>query len=406
MKYQSPGNAWSPLYFLGALGAGGLAVSFFMYLLWLTPHEGASIATFDTVSAAFADGSLGARVLIVIALAGILTFSVWHVRLVIWNFREYARWTHTPEAGALRAGNGETQFMTIPLTLAMSVNVGFILGAVFVPGLWGVREVLFPLALAAFAAIGVYAFRLYLAFLARVLTEGGYSCEKNNGLGQMISVFAFAMTGVGFSAAAAMSHTTAVVVIAYAGAVFFVLSAIILGVLQLVLGFRAMMEHRAAVETTPTLWIVIPLLTVIGIAIYRLKMSMGHNFNSPVDAAEMFAFLVSMLAAQVLFGLIGWAVMQRNGYFGRWVFGPEKSAGSYSLVCPGVGLFVFANFFVHAGLRRLGVVEQFSLVYWALMIPLIGLQIATIALFVRLNGKLLSGAPEQAARAPAVAAAE
>ena len=41
----------------------------------------------------------------------------------------------------------ESQLMALPLALAMSVNVAFVAGAVFVPGLWGVREMLFPLAL-------------------------------------------------------------------------------------------------------------------------------------------------------------------------------------------------------------------------------------------------------------------
>jgi hypothetical protein len=37
------------------------------------------------------------------------------------------------------------------------------------------------------------------------------------------------------------------------------------------MGFRAMMEHSAERETTPTLWIIIPFITVIGIAFYRLN---------------------------------------------------------------------------------------------------------------------------------------
>jgi hypothetical protein len=32
------GDAYSPLYFLSALGAGGAVVTFFMYLMFMTPH--------------------------------------------------------------------------------------------------------------------------------------------------------------------------------------------------------------------------------------------------------------------------------------------------------------------------------------------------------------------------------
>lgn len=38
---------YSPMYFLSALGAGGLSVSFFMYLMFLVPHKGVPMTTFD-----------------------------------------------------------------------------------------------------------------------------------------------------------------------------------------------------------------------------------------------------------------------------------------------------------------------------------------------------------------------
>lgn len=280
--------------------------------------------------------------------------------------------------------------MTIPLALAMTVNVSFIAGAVFVPGLWSIREILFPFSLLAFAAIGVLGFRIYLDFISRVLTVGGYECAKNNSLGQMISVFAFAMIGVGFSAPAAMSQTKVIAAIGIAGSALFIGAAIVMGTIKLILGFRSMMEHKAAGETTPTLWIIIPFLTVVGIAIYRIKMSLAHNFDAPVTAGGIYVFLISLFAIQILFGLIGWAVMKRVGYYDRWIAGPDKSPGSYALVCPGVALFVFGNFVINAGLVKLGVLGSMSIAYFALYAPLIVIQIATVWLFLKLNGKMLS----------------
>jgi hypothetical protein len=189
---------YNPLYFLAALGAGGLAVSFFMYIMWMTPHAGQPIPSFSTLMAAFQTGSLAMQALIAVSLAGIVVFSVLHVRLLVWNFSRYNAWKQTEAAQKLRTGNAETQLMSIPLTLAMSVNVGFIIGAVFVPGLWGIVEFLFPAALLAFALIGVYALRLFADFMSRVLVDGGFHCANNNSLATMLSVFAFAMIGVGF----------------------------------------------------------------------------------------------------------------------------------------------------------------------------------------------------------------
>ncbi|SDR16121.1 hypothetical protein [Pseudovibrio sp. Tun.PSC04-5.I4] len=391
MRYLSNlGERYSPLYFLSSVGAGGLAISFFMYLMWMTPHKGSSIANFATLTSAFNGGSIAMQAMIIAAVLGVIVFSALHFRLLVWNFSEFGKWKKTKVFEGFKNSNAESQLMTIPLALAMSVNVSFIAGALFVPGLWGIREILFPFSLLAFAAIGVLGFRIYLDFISRVLTEGGYECAKNNSLGQMLSVFAFAMIGVGFSAPAAMSHTKAIAAIGIAGSALFIGAAIVMGTIKLILGFRSMMEHKAAGETTPTLWIIIPFLTVVGIAIYRIKMSLFHNFDTPVTAGGIYVFLISLFAIQILFGLIGWSVMKRVGYFERWITGPEKSPGSYALVCPGVALFVFGNFVINAGLVKIGVVASMSVTYFALYAPLIAIQVVTVWLFFKLNSKMLS----------------
>ena len=232
MRYASDMTGrYSPLYFLASLGAGGLAVSFFMYLMWLTPHPGSPIPTFATLTAAWADGDLLTRSIIAVGVAGVAAFALLHFRLLVWNFAQRSRWMKTTAYQALKSSNAETQLLAAPLATAMSVNVGFIVGAVFVPGLWEMREFLFPFALLAFSAIGVWALRLLLDFFGRVLAKGGFDCAKNNSLGQLLGVFALSMVGVGFSASAAMSHVPAVSAIAYMGAMFFTAGSIVLGLI-------------------------------------------------------------------------------------------------------------------------------------------------------------------------------
>ncbi|WP_349357621.1 hypothetical protein [Stappia sp.] len=404
MRYATGlGERYSPLYFLTALGAGGLSVAFFMFLMWMTPHEGVPIATFDTALAAFQAGGLAMKALIVGAYLGVTVFVVLHVRTLVWNLREYAAFKRTDAYRALRESNAETQLMAIPLTLAMSVNASFIVGALFVPGLWSIVEYLFPAAMVAFLAIGVYAMRIFTDFLARVLTRGGFDCAKNNSFGQMLSVFAFSMVGVGFSAPAAMSHSPAVTAVATMLSLVFVVAALLFGAIMLVLGFRAMMEHAASLETTPTLWILIPIVTVLGIALYRLNMGLAHTYGAEWHAASVFFFLSTLFAVQILFGIIGYAVMTRFGYFEQYVRGQGRSAGAFALICPGVALWVFGNFVINAGLVRLGVVDPFSVVWFALYVPLVALLAITIRTYFRLNAKLLSAprAPVSGAAVPA-----
>ena len=399
---QPKGERYSPLFFLSSLGAGGLAVSFFMYLMWMTPRPGQPIPTFASLLAAFQEGGMAMQAMIVVSLLAFLYFAVTHVRLLVWNLRQAAAWKQSEAYAAFRQGNAESQLMVVPLTLAMSVNVAFIAGAVFVPGLWGIAEYLFPFAILAFAAIGAYALSIFSGFLGRVLTEGGFDCAKNNSLGQMLSVFALAMVGVGFSASAAMSHNAVTSAIAFMGAALFVTAALVMGAIMLVLGFRAMMENKADKETAPTLWIVIPFVTVAGIAIYRLNMALMHNFGVEWAPGSVFSYLTFLLSLQLVFGLIGYAVMKRFGYFEHFVTGEGRSPGSFALICPGVALFVFANFFINPGLVGIGLIEQYSVAYFALYLPLVALQLKTIQVYWKLNGKLVAEEqPKPATLAPA-----
>ncbi len=383
-------EGYSPLFFLAALGNGGLSVAFFMFLMFMTPHQGQPIPTYETWTAAFHQGGSLMQWMILFAVLGIVFFAANHIRLLAWNVREFLAFKTTEAFRRLRSGNTETQLMAIPLTFAMSINVGFILGALFVPGLWTVVEYLFPAALFAFGLVGYFALAIYGDFFTRILTrKGGFACAQNNNLGQMVSIFAFAMIGVGLAAPAAMSHTGATIAVAYIASTFFIAAAVLLGLIKLTLGFRAMMEHGAGAETTPTIWIVIPILTVVGIAIYRLNMALAHHFDAEWAAGSIFAFLTTLFAIQLLFGLLGYGVMKRVGYFARFVDGPEKSPGAYTLICPGVALFVAGNFLVNAGLVNIGIVEKFSAAYFLLYVPLLILLAVTIRTMFKLNGKLL-----------------
>ena len=382
-------EGYSPLLFLASLGSGGALVSMFMFLMFMVPHKGRPLATFQDWMAAFTGDQIAYKVMIPVVLAGILFFAYLHVRTLIWNVSEFNTFKKSPAyEGFIKSNNG-IQLMAIPLTFAMSMNAGLIVGAVFVPGLWGLAEYLFPAALAGFAVIGYFALKIFSNFMVNALVGGHFDCEKNNSLAQMLSVFSLAMVGVGFSAPAAMSHVQATAAIGYIGASFFFAAVAVFGTIKLVLGFRSMMEHGVNQETTPTLWIVIPILTVLGIGLFRLTKGLEHNFGAHVEPASLFSMLTSLLALQAVFGLIGYAIMKRVGYFERFVTGPDKSPGSLALVCPGIAAVVMANFFINWGLVGVGVVEKFSVLYFLLYLPVVWVQIKTYLVLFRLTGKLL-----------------
>ena len=379
------GERYSPLYFLAALGAGGMMVTFFMYLMFWVPHPGQPVPVFEDIAAAFSNGGVPLRAAIIVAYFGIALFAYLHLRLLIWNIAGFSAFRRTDGYARLVSGNAQTQLLAIPLTLAMAVNAGFIIGMVFVPGLWTVVEYLFPAAMLAFFAIGVYAFRLLGGFFGRVLTQGGFDCAKNNSFAQMLPAFALSMVGVGLAAPAAMSTVKTVVAVSYILSNFFIISAVIFGAVALFLGFRSMLENGASDEAAPTLWVAIPIVTVISIALMRQGHGVHTQLGSHGEAADLFLMLSNSLAIQVLFGLLGFLVLRRLGYLATYVFGEKKSAGSYALVCPGVALSVLLQFYVNKGLAGAGILEKFSAGYWAVTAVAIAFQVITLVLLFRLN---------------------
>ena len=378
---------WSPLYFLASLGAGGLAVTFFMYLMFWVPHPGRPVPIFEDVFAAFQTGTGLQTAVVVIAAAGIAVFGIMNLYLLVWNLRRVGAFARSEHGAALAVSNAETQMMAMPLALAMSVNVGFILGLVFVPGLWNVVELLFPLALIAFVLIGYLAFRQLGRFLSRVLIAGGFDCSKNNSFAQMLPAFSLSMVGVGLAAPGAMSMTPVTAGVSVILSTFFLVAALLIAAVGLVLGLRAMLEHGVAVEQSPTLLILIPIMTVLGILLMRQDHGLHVHFEGHSTPGDTLVMLTRILAVQVLFGLFGLTVMRATGYIRRFVTGRETSVGSYTLICPGVALSVMGQFWINKGLVATGLIVKFGAAYWLLSAVAIGLQLAMIILMLALNSR-------------------
>ena len=400
MQPARPSDTYTPMYFLASLGAGGLSVSFFMWLMFWVPHPGRAVPIFEDILAAFQQGGPLKQAMIVAAWAGIALFVVLNLKSLIWNLTRYSAWKRTDAYQKFIKTNSQSQLMALPLALAMSVNALFITGLVFVPGLWGAVELLFPVALAAFALIGILAFRLYGQFIARIKVEGGFNHAANNSFGQILPAFAFAMIGVGMAAPAAMSATTPIVGAAIVASTFMMVTASVIAGIALILGIRSMLDHGTNAETAPTLMILIPLMTILGILMMRQSHGLGVQFEDHTSDAQTFLFLAKMVSVQVLFALFGLLILSRHSYGKRFIWGRETSVMTYALVCPGVGFTVLWQFFVHKGLVALHLVDKFSVAYWLLVGLALAVQAAMVALVFTLNRRHF-GAPRTAVPVPA-----
>ncbi|MBW6416528.1 hypothetical protein [Celeribacter sp. PS-C1] len=385
MKPSHATHHYVPTYFLASLGAGGLSVTFFMYLMFWVPHPGRPVPVFEDILAAWAAGSLPMRFGIAAAIAGIAVFVFLNLKLLIWNLNQYAALKKTERYTQLRNSNAESTLLAMPLALAMSVNGLFIAGLVFVPNLWSIVEYLFPFAMIAFGLIGWIALSTIGDFLGRVLSKGGvFDVTAHNSFAQMLPAFALSMIGVGFAAPAAMSHVPWVVATALVLSTFFAVAALIYALVALTTAFNSMLHYGTHEESGPTLLIVIPIVTILSILFLRQNHGL-HTFDGHSDPASTMMFLARMLSLQVVFLGLGLVVLKRQGYLTDFVFGSKTSAGSYALVCPGVALSVLIQFFVNSGLVQAGVLTKFGVTYWILTAIAIAFQVAMIALVVRLN---------------------
>ncbi|TKZ21091.1 hypothetical protein FAP39_08220 [Shimia litoralis] len=400
-QIKRPADTYSPLYFLASLGAGGLAVTFFMYLMFWVPHQGKPVPTFEDISTAFQTGGFAMQAAIAVAVLGIAVMAFLNLKYLFWNLSSYKAFKQSNGYDALKNSNAESTLMAMPLALAMSVNAMFIVGLIYVPGLWSIIEYLFPLAMIAFALIAWLAFKIIGDFLGRILSQGGiFDVTANNSFAQLLPAFALSMVAVGFSAPAAMSQNTTTVGISLVLSTFVGTAAVIYALVAIVTAFNSMLHHGTAKEAGPTLMVIVPIMTVLGIMFLRQDHGLHATFEVHGAKAETMMMLARFLSIQLIFLLLGTLVMRRQGYFSDFVFGTKTSPGSYALVCPGVALSVMIQFFVNKGLVGAGVIEKFDIAYWSITAIALLFQFAMIALVLRLNRQHF-GKPSANAAVPA-----
>lgn len=382
---------YSPLYFLAALGFGGMSVLFFMNLMHLTPHPDSVMPTFDSIFAAWATDNIGYRAAIIAGYAGFIPFFLAHLYLLVWNLKEFFAWRRTDAYTAVRTSNAEVTLMAVPLTLGMTVNGLFIAGMIFVPGLWNVIEYLMPLAIVLYGSVGILALTYLSRYLIRVM-HNGFDFKANGGLNQLLSSFAFTMVAVGLAAPAAMATNPVVVVIAGALSLFFTVIAILLFLVFLPLGAMSMLRYGLSLGNSATLWLGVPIITLLAITYLRLRHGVGTiaalNPNAPAipgTSVWLAALLALMVAAQLAFLGLGHLTMTSNGFYKRFVFSrQEQSPAAFTLVCPGVALSVLTFFLLNVGLVKNNIFPVGSVGFVALLVAAYAVQAATLVLMASL----------------------
>ena len=378
---------YSPMYHLAALGSGGLAISFFLYLNFLLPHE-TGIISFDQLWPILTGEPSLKALWVGICLTLTLVLLCTHFVLMVWNTREFALFKKTEAYAQLRNSSTEISLMVVPLTMSMTVNACFVGGSLLIPGLWDYIEYLFPFAMLAFLSIGVYAIRILGDYFTRMFLHKGYDFEQNNSLAPMISIFALSMIAVGLAAPVAMSHTKETVAIAFTLSSFFATSASLLMLVMLVIGFSTMLTHGIRPAAAPSLWLMIPITTLLGITFMRTTHGLHESFDAHVTHSDHFVVLMALFSIQMVFGLLGYRVMKKINYFKDYIYGDKCQATTFALVCPGVAFPVFGLFVVKFALLGNGLIMMWTPAMYLFLLPFLLIQLKTLQVLFHLLRRL------------------
>jgi hypothetical protein len=230
-----------------------------------------------------------------------------------------------------------------------------------------------------------------------MLVSGGYRHEEHNHLSPLMAVFTFSMLSVGFAAPAAMSHVAFVAALAATLSILFLVIAVVSGVLILISGLQAMLQYGLQKQATPSIWMLIPIMTLLGIEWVRMQHGLSHHFATPVEQGRLFVVLTAIFMLQLGIMLLGYRVMQLNGYLTDHLLGDQRDPVSFGLICPGVALFVMGMFWWHLVWVQGGIVTAFGAVYWLGIAGLAVVQFLTLGALLRLSHRLLRHKPVEIA---------
>lgn len=177
-----------------------------------------------------------------VAYIGLILFGITHLMLLYINMRAYFAYRTTPAYTKLFSSNAEVQLMAIPLTFGMTMNVLFVFAVTIIPGLWSIIEYIFPIAIAGFIIIGFITIGMLVRYLGRLFHAGNFNMNANNNFSQLLAAFALAMTGVGLSGPAAMTHHQVTASIALIASIAFFSIASLLFVTKFIIGYKAALE--------------------------------------------------------------------------------------------------------------------------------------------------------------------
>ncbi|MBT3864575.1 hypothetical protein HOE67_02320 [Candidatus Peregrinibacteria bacterium] len=330
---------FSPLLFLAALGAGGIAIIPFAFLNYTFPHAAGLIKISHITHSLL---PLWQEILIRFLEVSMVAFSAIHiilsvvftVKLIKWmkDKKRYAEFIQNPLT------NSAIMAPFISLVMTMNVFIGPI--RYFIPQMADNLQIFMLPALTVWGLIWLALMRMEIKLLA-ISFKNSFDISKIS-FGWLLHPFALAMltvTGTGIAALAKAPE------VAHTAAMFSVISGTMGFFLLTVKTITIFKSHFAAdglpeKQFLPSFLIVVPNITLYAISAFRLGHYLEHQFSAEIGSYYLI-IMVTAFAFETWYLMFGLSLLK--DYFKNH-FSKEYYVSQWGLVCPIVAYAVLTSF--------------------------------------------------------------
>ena len=379
------------LHILAALGAGGMTASFFFIVNFSTLHPGNVFISWDILWRDYIGGTSAHQLIVQLYMLGATISAIVHFVLLKRWFKGFSAFRQTEGYEKLKNSNAEVQLMAIPLTLTMSMNVFFILGAMYIPGLFDTITLMGMTAqLIDFMMIGagiyftlmlVLALKIFSIYWMR-LVDGNLDFVQNSNLAQLIAIFAFGMIGVSLGALS-FSKIDGIALYGMSLSYIVITLTIMLGLIKLIIGFKSIFQEGIPAGGTVTLLLPVVITGMIVVGLIRADIGAIHALEIPRDGAYHLLVTTIGIGLSFFIALFAISVMRRKHYF-KLLNEGKLDSSAFALICPGFAFEVQLVLWLNVGLVFTGFVTFDSTLYYILWTPMVAIQLVTIYFFAKL----------------------
>ncbi|MDD3183448.1 MAG: hypothetical protein PHD48_11690 [Alphaproteobacteria bacterium] len=396
MKYaRLLGERYTPLYFLNALVAGGFAVSSYMYLYWLCKIELSSLPTFTAIYTLFFYHGFLLPTLAVLFLGLFIFFSILHVRLLVWNFKNFAQWKSLVPCKALMAAKDKTVLLTVPATLSVSTMLVLMTGLMALPFALMSRIFLFPLVFLWLIYMTKRSIQIYARFLAAKIDDQNTNGANGSNLGQLIAVFSFILLALPFALIAQNSEQTLMLFLCEIVSISLMFLAVLICLIHFVPKLSSFLIAPLSAETTPLFWFYGGILSVLTVTYFQIDGGLARAFNTSQNPAMVLVVCTLLIVCCGLLGFVGYTLLHRQEILLPLLQGKLYAPGLYGVLCPVLGIGLSYGYFLNVALLHSGFCAPYSVVHLLAHGPLVIMHLWAFRQLVIMNKHLFAPLPSK-----------